>query len=87
MEFEFDREKSRRNKAKHGITFVEAQRLWDDPEMLEVPARTSDEVRHLVVGRIEAKHWSAVITYREHRARIISVRRRGASEIQICEGT
>ena len=87
MEFEFDPEKSQRNEAKHGIDFVEAQRLWDDPEMIEVPARTTDEVRHLVVGRIEEKHWSAVITYREHRARIISVRRSRESEKQTYEGT
>jgi uncharacterized DUF497 family protein len=87
VEFEFDPEKSRRNKAKHGIDFVKAQRLWDDPEMLEIPARTTDEVRHLVVGRIDEKHWSAVITYREHRARIISVRRSRESEKQIYEST
>jgi len=86
VEFEFDPEKSQHNKTKHGIDFVEAQRLWDDPEMIEIPARTTDEVRHLVVGRIEEIHWSAVITYREYRARIISVRRSRESEKKIYEG-
>lgn len=74
MEFEFDTRKSRSNKAKHGIDFIEAQTLWDDADLLEIPARTADEPRTLVIGRIEGKHWSAVITPRGERIRIISVR-------------
>ena len=34
--FEFDEQKSRVNKAKHGIDFVEAQRLWLDAHRLAV---------------------------------------------------
>lgn len=75
MEFEFDEEKSRANLAKHGIDFEAAQELWQDPERIEIPARTEDEPRSLVIGRIEGKHWSAVVTPREGRTRIISVRR------------
>ncbi|MFW5893946.1 MAG: BrnT family toxin, partial [Verrucomicrobiota bacterium] len=67
MEFEFDPKKSDSNKRKHGITFVDAQRLWDDPDLLEIPARTEDEARFLVIGIIAGKHWSGVITYREDR--------------------
>ena len=40
MEFEFDPRNSASNKKKHGIDFIEAQVLWDDPDRLEVPART-----------------------------------------------
>ncbi len=40
MKFEFDPEKSETNKGKHGIDFVEAQVLWEDPDRLQVPART-----------------------------------------------
>ena len=36
MQFEFDPEKSRANQAKHGIDFVEAQRLWDDSDLVEI---------------------------------------------------
>ena len=43
MEFEFDPQKSESNKKKHGIDFNEAQALWDDPEVIEIPVRTSDE--------------------------------------------
>ena len=56
MEFEFDAAKSRQNREKHGIDFVEAQALWEDPERTEVPARTEDEPRFLVVGRIDTDH-------------------------------
>lgn len=75
MEVEFDERKSQLNKTKHGIDFVEAQALWDDPELLEVPLSVDDEPRTLVVGQIGGKHWSAIITYRQARIRIISVRR------------
>ncbi len=85
MEFEFDPQKSRSNKRKHGIDFVEAQALWDDMDLIVVPARTTDESRFLVVGRIDENHWSGVITYREHRIRIISVRRSRQEEIELYE--
>jgi uncharacterized DUF497 family protein len=85
MEFEFDPRKSPSNKKKHGIDFEEARALWDDLELIVVPARTSDEPRSLVVGRIGETHWSGVITYREDRIRIISVRRSRDEEIEIYE--
>ncbi|MBC8453834.1 BrnT family toxin, partial [PVC group bacterium] len=75
MEFEFDLRKSATNKRKHGIDFVDAQELWDDPGLIEIPARTEDEPRFLVIGRIAEKHWSGVVTYRHERIRIIAVRR------------
>ena len=85
MEFEFDRRKSRSNRTKHGIDFVEAQALWDDPDVLEIPARTVDEPRFLVIGRISGSHWSAIVTYREDRIRIISVRRSRDEEVALYE--
>ncbi len=86
MEFEFDREKSDKNKVKHGIDFYEAQALWDDADLIEVPAKTTDEPRFVVIGRIEDKYWSAVITYRGNKARLISVRRSRREEIDVYEG-
>lgn len=85
MEFEFDEQKSKANKAKHGIDFVEAQTLWDDVDLLEIPARTEDEPRTLFIGRIGDKHWSAIITYRNERIRIISVRRSRKEERELYE--
>ncbi len=86
MEFEFDADKSAANAAKHGIDFVQAQRLWQDPLRVEIPARTVDEPRWLVVGSIEGRHWSAVVTRRRERTRIISVRRSRDEEVAIYEG-
>jgi len=86
VEFEFDESKSRKNREKHGIDFVEAQILWLDTMLIEIPGRTEDEPRYLVVGRIADIYWSAVITYREDRIRIISVRRSRREEIEIYEG-
>lgn len=85
MEFEFDPAKSDSNKEKHGIDFVEAQLLWRDLRLLEIPARTTDEPRYLVIGRIGNSHWSGVITYRGDRIRIISVRRSRKEEVEIYE--
>ena len=85
MIFEFDLEKSAGNKAKHGIDFVEAQSLWSDPELVEVPVKVHDELRFLVIGKIDEKHWSGVITYRSEKIRIISVRRARKEEIDIYE--
>jgi hypothetical protein len=86
VEFEFDDKKSDANKTKHGIDFVEAQALWLDEMHIEIPARTEDEPRSVVVGVIAGKQWSAVITHRGARIRIISVRRSREEEIAIYEG-
>ena len=75
MQFEFDEAKSRSNQLKHGIDFEAAQRLWLDERRIEIPARTVDEPRFLVIGLIDGEHWSAVITYRGEVIRLISARR------------
>jgi len=41
MEFEIDPLKSVSNREKHGVDFVQAQELWQDPMRIEVPARTT----------------------------------------------
>jgi len=84
MRFEFERRKSARNCVKHGIDFVESQRLWDDPDLLEIPARTENEPRWLVIGWIDGKHWSAIIAYRVDAIRTISVRRSRPEERLLC---
>ena len=86
MRFEFDERKSRANKAKHGIDFVEAQALWLDDGLLRIAARTADEPRFVVIGLIDGRHWSAVVTYRDDAIRLISVRRSRASEVKAYEG-
>ncbi len=85
MQLEFDAAKSASNYTKHGIVFVAAQQLWEDPDLLEIPARTSDEARFVLIGRIGAKHWSAVVTYRDQCIRLISVRRSRLEEVTLYE--
>jgi uncharacterized DUF497 family protein len=83
--FEFDDSKSKFNFQKHGIDFIEAQALWNDSNLLEIPAKTLDEPRFLIIGKIKQKHWSAVITYRNGTIRLISVRRSRAEEVALYE--
>jgi len=83
--FEFDPDKSMANMQKHGIDFREARELWLDPDRVELPARTEDEPRFLVVGKIGGAYWSSVIAYRGDRIRIISVRRSRTKEIESYE--
>ncbi len=85
MELEFDPRKSASNKKKHGINFVEARVLWDDPDRLEVPALTQRENRLVLIGKIADTHWSAVWTLRAEKARIISVRRAQKEEVEAYE--
>jgi uncharacterized DUF497 family protein len=83
--FEFDHEKSAVNKRKHGIDFIEAQDLWNDDDLLEIPAKTEDEKRFMMVGKIKEKIWSAIITYRNSKIRIISCRRAREEERELYE--
>ena len=82
MKFEFDPRKNSINKKKHGIDFGEAQVLWEDRDRLQVPARTEEEPRFMLIGKIGNKHWSAAFTVRNGRIRIISVRRARTKEIE-----
>jgi hypothetical protein len=87
MEFEFNLQKSDRNKIKHGIDFNEAQELWNDPDLIEISAKTTEEPRYLVIAKISGKDWSGVITYRGEKIRIISVRKSRKEEVEIYESS
>jgi len=85
MGFEFDPRKSDANKEKHGIDFIKAQLLWNDPDLIEIPAKTVDEARFLVIGKIGDKCWSGIVTYRQDNIRLISVRRSTKREVELYE--
>lgn len=80
MGFEFDPNKSAINKAKHGISFVEAQEIWAGVYITVSLGNKHDEERYAVFGKIGEKHWTAIITWRNENIRIISVRRSRAKE-------
>lgn len=83
--FEFDDVKSELNLRKHGIDFRAAQELWSDPNLVEIEADFRDETRFLLIGKISTQHWSAVVTYRDQRIRLISVRRSRKKEVELYE--
>jgi uncharacterized DUF497 family protein len=83
--FEWDENKSTSNIMKHGIDFKEAQMLWEDCNRIEFSVQTEGEQRFLTIGLMNAKHWTAVITYRELNIRIISVRRSRIEEVRLYE--
>ena len=85
MKFEYDPAKSAGNRAKHGIDFEEAQALWKDEDRLNLPAAYKDEERYALVGRIGARHWTAIFTYRDDVFRIISVRHSRKEEVELYE--
>ena len=85
MDFEYDRQKSEANKAKHGIDFDAAQALWQDPALIEMPARAMDEPRALAIAPWAGPHGSAIFRRRSERIRRISVRRACAEEVKVYE--
>lgn len=86
MDFEFDKRKSQSNKVKHGIDFLQAQSLWQDPHRIVIEAKTSDEKRFLLVAKKKTRLWAAIYTLRGESVRIISVRRARKEEVLIYEG-
>jgi uncharacterized DUF497 family protein len=57
----------------------------DAAELAHAPARTTDEPRWLLIGKIDEKHWSAIITRRGENIRLISVRRSRDEEVELYE--
>lgn len=85
MQFEYDPNKSAINLEKHGIDFETAKQLWLDLYRVELQTRSDIEPRFLVIGKIQNKHWSAIVTYRDLVIRIISVRRSRQNEVSLYE--
>tara|TARA_R110001583_G_scaffold66791_1_gene191571 strand:+ start:50 stop:313 length:264 start_codon:yes stop_codon:yes gene_type:complete len=84
-DFEYDSKKSQTNLQNHGIGFDSVQELLLDVDLIEVSVKISDKPRSFVIGKIGAKHWSAIITSRNAFIRIISVRRSRKSEVELYE--
>lgn len=85
IEFEYDSNKSLSNLSKHGIDFETAQALWNDQRRIELGAISDVESRFLVIGKVKGKFWTAIITYRDIKVRIISVRRSRDNEVSLYE--
>jgi hypothetical protein len=66
--FEYDLNKSQINLDKHGIDFEEAKLLWNDSDLVEIPANTSDGyVLDLIFKhKLFLTHQCKSIRYRQH---------------------
>ena len=84
MIFEFDPEKSLANQLKHGIDFSEGQLLWENI-CIELDSPFLGELRKLVIGKINDNFWTAIITHRNDKVRIISIRRSRTNEKNLYE--
>ena len=85
MKFEWDTEKSRTNKTKHGIDFDTAKEIWNDMNRVEIQTPYPIENRCILIGKIEESLWSAIYTQRRNATRIISVRRARKREANLYE--
>lgn len=77
MHFEWNKEKAASNLKKHGVSFEEAETIWDDYFYVDLfdKGHSIEEKRFLIVGESNAKRLLIVsYTERESRVRIISAR-------------
>ncbi len=76
MTFEYDENKSKINKQKHGIDFEEAKKLFKDEKAIIIPAKIVDnEKRFALISKNLDKCYVMIFTLRKENVRIISVRR------------
>ena len=76
MDFDWDAHKNSLNRAKYGIGFEEATKVFDGPVIRGVDARHHyGEVRWFVVGVLATSPVVVIFTERGGRTRIISARR------------
>ncbi len=84
---EFDPSKSTRNKCKHGIDFIEAQKLWHS-DRIEIAVKiVSGEPRFAVIGKISNRFYTIIITYRGTSIRIVSARASRTNEKELYENS
>jgi uncharacterized protein len=75
MEFEWDAGKAADNFSKHGITFRDASRAFDDVFAIDEEDMTAiDEQRFNKIGIVEERHLFVTYTWRGGRCRLISAR-------------
>ncbi len=84
MEFEWDEVKRLANIKRHGLDFVRAKEIWQEP-VLEIPSSQTHhgEKREIALGRVEGRLIAVVFTWRQERRRIISARAARKNEKEI----
>jgi uncharacterized DUF497 family protein len=75
--FEWDEEKAQANLQNHGVTFEEAESVFDDPLSITIPdpEHSMGEDRFIDIGQSSEKRMLVVVyTERRNRTRLISAR-------------
>lgn len=82
MDFEWDPAKDEINTQKHGISFVDAASVFDDPDHLDEDSTYPEhgENRRRAIGAMGPVMVTVVYTDRDGRRRIISARRARRNE-------
>ena len=76
-DFEWDEVKARRNLSRHGVSFVEAATLFDDPLFVpyEDEEHSSQESRYVIIGESNENRLLVVAYTQRERTRIIGARK------------
>jgi uncharacterized DUF497 family protein len=83
MNVEWDPEKGRANRRKHGIRFEDARAVFHDPDRIEVPDdRDYGEERWITIGLAGQHLLFVVFTERNGTLRIISARKADNDDAQ-----
>jgi len=78
LQFEWDARKARANKAKHGVSFKEAVRLFVDPlaRIFDDPEHSESERREIIIGHSDWRNLILVsFVEAEERVRLINARK------------
>jgi uncharacterized DUF497 family protein len=88
MRFEFDPNKPAENLKKHGVSFADAEGVFDDPLAVHcLDPDVEGEQRFIAVGLGSASQILVVVyTMRDKAIRLISVRRATKHEVKDYEG-
>lgn len=84
LSFEWDPEKDRTNAEKHGLSLTDTTAVFDDVRhvVLAITRHELTENRYKVVGLIDDRLWTLVVTLRGDSVRLISARRPHDDEIR-----
>ena len=88
MEFDWDSNKASSNLSKHGVSFDEAQTIFDDPLYVDFydPDHSLDEHRYIIVGHSNTSRLLVVsYTERGDAIRLISAREATRGELTAYE--
>jgi len=83
LEFEWDEDKRRTNREKHGVDFVRVQQIFDGRPTYTRASRYAAEPRSVTIGQLDdANFYFVVWTLRGTAIRFISARRANRAEVR-----